>query len=80
MSYFDRKWRLSACREHTGYSQGEVAKLIGVDIATISAWETGKTTPRIEYAQKLSELYEVPMAYMEFSKAGNAVMFKNREA
>lgn len=78
MSYFDRKWRLSACREHTGYSQTEVANIIGVDVATISAWETGKTTPRIEYAQKLSELYEVPMAYMEFNKEGNSKTFKGR--
>jgi transcriptional regulator with XRE-family HTH domain len=79
MSYFDRKWRLSACREHTGYSQTEVAGLIGVDVATVSAWETGKTTPRIEYAQKLSELYEVPMAYMEFTKEGNSKTFKDSE-
>jgi transcriptional regulator with XRE-family HTH domain len=79
MSYFDRKWRLSACREHTGYSQAEVAEIIGVDMATVSSWENGKTTPRIEYAQKLSELYEVPMAYMEFAKEGNSKTFKNRE-
>lgn len=79
MSYFDRKWRLSACREHTGYSQTEVAELVGVDRATISMWESGKFSPRLVHAQKLSELYEVPMAYMDFSREGNATLFKNRK-
>jgi DNA-binding XRE family transcriptional regulator len=79
MSYFDRKWRLGACRINAGYTQIEVAKILGVAEVTIINWEAGKTAPKMEYAQKLSELYMVPLAYMDFSKEGNATPIRKRE-
>ena len=35
-------------REHTGLSQGEVGRLIGVSYVTISFWERGRAAPRPE--------------------------------
>lgn len=29
MNYFEMKWRLSACRIQAGYSQAEVAEILG---------------------------------------------------
>jgi DNA-binding XRE family transcriptional regulator len=78
MNYFDLKWRLSACRVNAGYSQVEVAKLLGVTEQTIISWEAGRTAPKMEYAQKLSELYFIPLAYMDFSKEGNATPIRQR--
>ena len=78
MSYFDRKWRLSACRVNAGYKQTEVAEAIGVSEATIISWEAGYTSPNMDRAQMLSELYMVPMAYMDFSKEGNSTPLKDR--
>ena len=78
MSYFDMKWRLCACRVNAGYTQREVAERIGVSEVTIIKWENGVTSPKMEYSQKLSELYMIPLAYMEFSKEGNKVPLRDR--
>lgn len=78
MTYFDRKWRLSACRVNAGYSQKEVAELMGVCESTVVFWETGKTEVKMKYAQRLSELYIMPLAYMDFTKEGNATPLKDR--
>jgi DNA-binding XRE family transcriptional regulator len=78
MSYFDRKWRLSACRVNAGYSQKEVADIIGVNVRTIVEWEAGRVTPKMDNAQRLSELYKMPLAYMDFSKEGNRVPLRDR--
>lgn len=79
MSFFDRKWRLCACRINAGYTQREVAKAVKVSEVTVIAWEGGKTVPDMDKAQKLSELYMVPLAYMDFSKEGNATPLKDRK-
>lgn len=79
MSYFEMKWRLSACRIQAGYTQREVAKKIGNCEKTIVDWETGKTAPNMEKAKMLSELYGIPLAYMDFTKEGNSTPLRDRE-
>ena len=78
MNYFEMKWRLCACRVNAGYTQREVAEFIGVCEKTIIDWEAGKYAPRMDNAQKLSELYRIPLAYMDFSKAGNKTPIRDR--
>ena len=78
MTYFDRKWRLCACRVNAGYSQKEVAEIMGVCESTVIAWETGKTEVKMKYAQRLSELYIMPLAYIDFTKEGNTTPLKDR--
>ena len=78
MNYFDRKWRLCACRVNAGYTQKEVAQAVGVTEQSIVDWEAGRTSPKIERAQKLSELYMIPLAYIDFTKKGNATPLKDR--
>ena len=78
MSFFDRKWRLCACRINAGYSQKEVAKILDIAEITIINWENGTTSPNMDMAQKLSELYVIPLAYMEFSKEGNKKPIRDR--
>ena len=80
MNYFEMKWRLSACRIQAGYSQSEVAEILGCSDKTIVSWETGKTAPKMEEAQELSDLYGIPLAYMDFSKAGNSTPLRERES
>lgn len=80
MNYFEMKWRLSACRIQVGYSQAEVAEILGCSDKTIVSWETGKTAPKMEKAQELSDLYGIPLAYMDFSKAGNSTPLRERES
>lgn len=78
MSYFDMKWRLSACRVQAGYTQKEAAKEIGVSEQTMIRWENGSSAPNMERAQKLSELYQIPLAYMDWSMDGNATPLRDR--
>ena len=79
MSFFDMKWRLCACRVQNGYSQREASRLLGVCEKTLISWETGRTAPNMENAQKISELYNIPMAYIDFSRDGNGTAPKDRE-
>ena len=76
--FFEMKWRLSACRVQNGYTQKEVSDLIGVSEKTLVSWESGKTSPNMEKAQKLSELYGIPLAYIDFTKTGNRLAIKDR--
>lgn len=78
MGYFDMKWRLCACRVNAGYTQKEVSEIIGVSEKTIIDWESGKTALKAERAQTLSELYRIPLAYMDFSKEGNSTPIRER--
>ena len=78
MNFFDRKWRLCACRVNAGYTQREVAEILGTCEKTILDWENGRTGVKMENAQKLSELYNIPLAYMDFTKEGNRVPLRDR--
>lgn len=78
MSFFDMKWRLSACRVQSGYTQLEASALLGVCESTLISWENGRTAPNMENAQKLSELYGIPLAYIDFTREGNQVPLKDR--
>lgn len=44
-------------RENAGLSQHEVARRLGINQATVSLWETGKTTPRGALLVKVADLY-----------------------
>lgn len=71
MDYANAKWKLRACRAQAGYSQAEVAKFVGVTDKSLVDWENGYSSPTMEKAQKLVELYEIPLEHMDFSKEGN---------
>lgn len=79
MMFFETKWRFVACRVQAGYTQKEAAKAIGVAEQTVIRWENGSSAPKMEDAQKLSELYQIPLAYMDWSKEGNSTPLKDRD-
>lgn len=54
------KITIRAARVNAGLAQSYVAKKLGVNVATVSSWETGKTKPSIENFKKLCELYKWP--------------------
>jgi Predicted transcriptional regulators len=78
MNYFDRKWRLCACRVNAGYTQKEVAEILGMSEKSIIDWEAGRTAPKMDRAQQLSEIYLMPLAYMEFTKEGNMTPLRKK--
>ena len=56
----DRKITLKAARINAGLSQSEAAEKMGVNVMTVSNWETGKTVPDVEDFKRLCELYGWP--------------------
>lgn len=51
---------LRAARVNAGLGQSFVAYKLGVNVATVSSWETGKTKPSLNNFRKLCELYGCP--------------------
>ncbi len=78
MGFFDMKWRLSACRVQNGYTQKEASELIGINEKTLVSWESGRTAPNMEKAQRVSEVYGIPLAYIDFTREGNKTPLKDR--
>jgi DNA-binding XRE family transcriptional regulator len=78
MGFFEMKWRLVACRVQNGYTQKEASELVGISEKTLVSWENGMTAPNMEKAQKLSEVYGIPLAYIDFSREGNKYALKDR--
>lgn len=50
-----------SAREKAGYSQQDIARLLGVDGTTPGKWELGKTLPRAATLLELSKLYNCPI-------------------
>ena len=78
MGFFETKWRLVACRVQNGYTQREASELIGISEKTLVSWENGMTAPNMEKAQRLSEVYGIPLAYIDFTREGNKYALKDR--
>lgn len=51
--------RLKAIREHKGWSQGELARRLGVSRQTINAVETDKYDPSLPLALRMARLFGV---------------------
>ena len=47
-----------ALREHHGLSQGQLARLLGVDRASVSRYESGERSPRPSVAERYLEILE----------------------
>lgn len=63
----DFKVSLKAARINANMTQKEAAKLLNVDKSTIASWEYGKTHPDYIKAEKISEIYGIPLDYINFS-------------
>lgn len=56
--------RLKEAREKAGYSQKQVALMLGIAGPSVSNWERGKTSPTHENLVRLASLYHVSMDYI----------------
>ena len=55
------KNNLKAAREARGWSQGELARRLGVSRQTINAVETDKYDPSLPLALRMAKLFVVPV-------------------
>ena len=56
--------RIQELRKSFGYSQQKLAKSLNVHQTAISQWETGRTSPDIEVATAMSQLFGVSLEYL----------------
>lgn len=61
------KEKMINTRKEIGFSQEDVAELIGVSRQTISAWESGKSLPTIDNITKLANLFKISIEDLTFS-------------
>lgn len=65
------KMKLKEARKRAGYpTQAEVAEILGITVATLSNYETGKTSPKYGTATKMAELYGKSLDELDFSLDG----------
>ncbi len=51
--------KLKVLRVEKGMSQKDLAKALGTNQANVSAWETGRATPRPPMMQKIADYFHV---------------------
>jgi len=56
--------RLQELRKKAGYSQEQVAEMLGLSRQAISKWESGQGKPEIDNIVKLTEIYNVSADYI----------------
>lgn len=66
----DYKVSLAAARVNAGLNQREAAEKLGICLATLVNWETGRTFPTARKIQLLCHLYEVPMNFLKILPRG----------
>lgn len=59
------KISLKAARVNAEMTQLEAANAIGVSRNTISAWENGKTSPKIDQVVQLCHLYNISLDFLK---------------
>lgn len=55
--------RLIAARKARKVTQSELAEAIGVGQATVSAWEAGKKSPRLDEIERMAGFFNEPVTY-----------------
>lgn len=53
--------QLKLMRTRKGFTQEQVAELVGVSRQAVAKWEKGETLPDIESCIRLSDLYGIPL-------------------
>lgn len=56
--------RIQELRKQSGYSQEQVAEMLGLSRQAISKWESGQGKPEIDNIVKLTEIYNVSADYI----------------
>ena len=62
------KKSLRELRKKKGYTQRQVADILGIDQTTVSKWEHHESFPRVETLLALSELYDTPIDQIDLSR------------
>lgn len=58
--------RIAAARQHLGYNQSELSRMVGVTAQCVQQWEKGTATPRGKNLAKLSKSLNISEQYVLF--------------
>lgn len=64
--------RLQDMRKKAGYSQEQLAELLGISRQAVSKWESGQGNPDIDNIIKLTKVYQVSADYILFGLENEA--------
>jgi ubiquinone/menaquinone biosynthesis C-methylase UbiE len=69
------RWRqeLERWRRKNGWTQAELARLLGVNVSSVKRWETGKTTPYQFHLDRLSKLGFTSIELLSPSQQGESM-------
>lgn len=62
------KISLAAARVNAGLNQQEAAKALGVSVATLQNYESGKTVPQWGTVQKIERVYKFPADFIFYPR------------
>lgn len=60
-------------RKEHHYTQKDIANILDVKPTTISAWELGNNSPRMDMLQKISDVFNVDTGYFFDEKSNQTV-------
>ena len=58
------KITLEAARVNAHFTQREAAKALGISVATLQNYESGRTTPDWNLVRRIDELYQYPIDFI----------------
>lgn len=58
------EYRFAELREQHGYTQADLAEIMGVSVRTIASWEYGDRRPTLDKLVALADLYDVTTDYI----------------
>ena len=58
------KISLEAARVNARFTQKDAAKALGISVATLRNYESGKTTPDWNLVRRIEKLYKFPVDYI----------------
>lgn len=56
--------KIKALREGAGYTQAEVARMLGISRSGVNAWEMGLSVPSTQYVVELAKKFDVSTDYL----------------
>lgn len=70
--------KMKAARYAAGYTLGEIARLVGVNVSTVALYESGQYTVKLHTALRIMALLDMPMSDIDHSYIDD--MLKRAEA
>ncbi len=74
-----KQFRIKELREHSGLSQGELAKLLGVHTSQLSRWEKGERQPSINQLMSIARALGVTLDYLLNAELSVTFKFRSKK-